>query len=75
MEQQSRANAEHGPEGSTPEPDRYDNDLVPDQPLDAERDEYRVRLEKSRKRAGWRTEMALRHRNPGYRPSRPDCAF
>lgn len=68
MEQQSRLRKDPTTEG----PDRYDNDTPAP---DVDHDEYQARLERNRKHAAWRTEMALRLRNSGYRPARPDSAF
>jgi hypothetical protein len=77
MEQNRRENTGHGHEGpDADQPDRYDNDPGLDKPaMDAEHDEYRARLERNWKHAAWRTEMALRQRNSGYEPARPDSAF
>ena len=77
MEQNSRANTGQGHEGPEPEqPYRYDNDLGLDKPAtEAEYDEYTARLERNRKHAAWRTEMAQRLRSSGQRPARPDSAF
>ncbi len=77
MEQHSRANTGHGHEGSGPsQPDHFDNDLGAEQPwTSAEHDEYQARLERNRKHAAWRTEMAQRLRETSHRPARPDTAF
>lgn len=77
MEQNSRTKTEHRCNGPAPyQPDRFDNDPGLEQPTtDAQHDEYSVRLERNWKHAAWRTEMALRLRNPGHRPAGPDGAF
>lgn len=77
MEQNDHSKKGYGHGGPDPDrPDRQDNDSGLDKPaMGAGHDEYEARLERKRKDAAWRTEMAQRLRRPGHRPPRPDNAF
>lgn len=77
MELNTHLAAVHGDNGSTTEMvDRYDNDTGMDLPeADTGRDEYRARIDRTWKRAAWRTEMALRPPVNGHHPTRQDSAF